>query len=209
LIIVGAGGHGREVLDVVEAVNAASPTFEFLGFLDDGPVDDVLLRRRNARLLGTSEDLAVIEAEYLIGIGSPDARRRIDRLATGFGRRAAIAIHPTATLGSDLRIGPGAVVTAGSRLTTNITLGRHVHANTNSTIGHDCLIGDYVTINPGANVSGGVTLQEGVTLGTSSAVIQGITIGHDTVIGAGAVVVRDLPPNIVAVGVPAKALPTR
>lgn len=207
LVIVGAGGFGREVLDVVEAINVRSPTFEFLGFLDDGAADEALLHARNARLLGTSQELAVIDAEYLIGIGSPDARRMIDHRATGWGRRPAIAIHPAATIGSDIRIGPGTVITAGSRLTTNIRLGRHVHVNINSTIGHDCLIGDYVTINPGANVSGSVNLQDGVTLGTGSAVIQGITVGRDTVVGAGAVVVRDLPPGIVAVGIPAKPLP--
>jgi sugar O-acyltransferase (sialic acid O-acetyltransferase NeuD family) len=209
LVIVGAGGHGREVLDVVQAVNATSPTFEFLGFLDDGAPDKAVLDRRNVRILGTSQELAAIDAEYLIGIGSPEVRRRIDRQATSCGRRAAIAIHPAATLGSDIRIGPGAVITAGSRLTTNIFLGRHVHVNINSTISHDCSIADYVTINPGANVSGGVTLEEGVTLGTGSAVIQGVRVGHNTMVGAGAVVVRDLPPGIVAVGIPAKPSPTR
>jgi sugar O-acyltransferase (sialic acid O-acetyltransferase NeuD family) len=206
LVIVGAGGHAREVLDVVEAVNAKSPTFEFLAFLDDAMADEPLLRARHARLLGTSQELAVIDAEYLIGIGSSEARRMIDQRATAWGRRPAIAIHPAATIGSDVSIGPGAVIAAGSRLTTNIRLGRHVHLNTNSTIGHDCQIGDYATVSPGANVSGRVILQEGVTLGVGSAVIQGITVGHDTVVGAGAVVVRDLPPGIVAVGIPAKPL---
>src|SRR5438132_344517 len=126
LVIVGAGGHGREVLDVVEAVNSQSPTFEFLGFLAETPPDEAVLARRNARILGTIERLAQLDAEYLIGIGSPEARSRIDRLATSYGRRATIAIHPAATLGSDIRLGPGALIAAGCILTTNITLGRHV-----------------------------------------------------------------------------------
>src|SRR5712692_9752308 len=94
LVIVGAGGHGREVLDVVEAINSRSPTFMFLGFLDDNPPDEATLDRRNARILGTTDNLAKLDAEYLIGIGSAEARRRIDGLATSYGRRAAIAIHP-------------------------------------------------------------------------------------------------------------------
>ena len=207
LVVVGAGGHGREVLDVVQAINSLSPTFEFLGFLDDDPPDPAILHRRSARILGTTEALAEFDAEYLIGIGSPEARRRIDRLATSYGRRAAIAIHPAATLGSDIRIGPGAIITAGSILTTNITFGRHVHVNVNSTIAHDCIIGDYVTISPGVNVSGNVTLGDGVMLGAGSAIVQGLSIGSRTVVGAGSVVIRDLPSGIIAVGIPAKPLP--
>jgi len=206
LVIVGAGGFGREVLDVVQAINLRMLTFEFLGFLDDGPVDEKILARRGARLLGTSQELAAIDAEYLIGIGSPEARRRVDRLATGFGRRPAVGVHPAATLGSDVNIGPGAVITAGTILTTNITMGRHVHVNINATVGHDCILADYVTINPGVNVSGRVTLGEAVTLGAGSTVLQGISVGSGSIVGAGAVVFRDLPPGVVAFGIPARTM---
>jgi sugar O-acyltransferase (sialic acid O-acetyltransferase NeuD family) len=206
LVVVGAGGFGREVLDVVEAMNAIAPTFEFAGFLDDGHVETQLLARRNAHHLGGIGLLRDLDAEYVIGIGNGVVRRRIDEAASGWGRTAAVLIHPAATVGSDVRIGQGTVVAAGVRITTNIDLGRHVHLNLNSTVGHDAVVGDYVTVNPGATVSGNVVLEDGVNLGTGCAVIQGRTIGAGTVVGAGAVVVSDLPPGVTAVGVPAKPL---
>lgn len=207
LVIVGAGGHGREVLDVIEAMNADEAVYEFLGFLDDGPVDDALLGRRNVAVIGLVADLATADAEYLVAVGSPSVRRRIDAMASALGVPAAVAVHPAATVGSDVELGPGSVLNAGARLTTNVVLGRHVHLNVNATVSHDCRLGDYVTLNPGARACGNVTLGEGVTLGAGATVIHGRAVGAWTTVGAGAVVVRDLAAHVTAVGVPARALP--
>jgi sugar O-acyltransferase (sialic acid O-acetyltransferase NeuD family) len=209
LVIVGAGGHGRELLDIVEALNASAPTFEFVGFLDDGHPDADVLARRRADLVGRVERLTTLDVCYLIGIGSPETRQRIDAYASSLGREAAQAIHPEASLGSDVRLGPGAVLAAGARVTTNVSFGRHVHLNVNATVSHDCVLGDYVILNPGATVCGNAVLGDGVTIGTGATVIQGRTVGNGTVVGAGAVVVSDLPPGITAVGVPARPLSLR
>ena len=205
-MIVGAGGHGREVLDVVEAMNQRESAFEVLGFLDDTSDGGDVLARRGVGVVGTVADLASTRADYLVAIGSPEVRRRVDSIATQWGLRAAIVVHPSATIGSDIVLGPGAVVTAGVRLTTNVRLGRHVHLNVNATVSHDCRIDDYVTLNPGARACGNVTLREGVTLGAGATVIPGRTVGAWTVVGAGAVVVHDLPARVTAVGVPARPL---
>ena len=206
-MIVGAGGHGREVLDVVEAMNHREPAFELLGFLDDTFDGGEVLGRRGVRVMGTVADLASAGADYLVAIGSPEVRRRVDQMATEWGLQAAIVVHPSATVGSDIVLGPGAVVTAGVRLTTNIRVGRHVLLNVNVTVSHDCQLDDYVTMNPGARVCGNVTLHQGVTLGAGATVIPGRTVGPWTVVGAGGVVVHDLPARVTAVGVPARPLP--
>ena len=206
---MGAGGHGREVLDVVEAMNRREPAFQVLGFLDDNSGGGDVLARRSVGVVGTVADLASAGADYLVAIGSPEVRRRVDRLATELGLRAAVVVHPSATIGSDVVLGPGTVVTAGVRLTTNIRLGRHVHLNVNVTVSHDCRLGDYVTMNPGARACGNVTLDEGVTLGAGATVIPARTVGRWTVVGAGGVVVHDLPAGVTAVGVPARPLPPR
>ncbi len=205
LVIVGAGGHGRELLDVVEATNETGATdFDVVGVLDDGDVDGDLLAARGLRHLGPVDRLRELGIPYLIGIGSGAARRAIDEMA---GDLAPPSVrHPAATLGSQIRTGPGSVVAAGARLTTNIRLGRHTHVGVNSTVGHDAVLGDYVTVLPGATVSGTVRLEDGVTIGTGAAIIQGVTIGAGTFVGAGAVVIDDLPPAVTAVGVPARPL---
>lgn len=206
LVIVGASGHGREFLDVVEAINASEPTYEFLGYLDDGRQGDDLVRGRGYGIMGTSEILRTHAVTYVIGVGSAEARRRIDSRALGYGREAAVLVHPAATLGSEIDLAPGCVITAGARLTTNIALGRHVHVNINSSVSHDCRLGDYVTLNPGSRLAGNVILEDGVTIGIGASVVQGVRVGEDAVIGAGAVVVADIPAGVTAVGVPARPL---
>jgi sugar O-acyltransferase (sialic acid O-acetyltransferase NeuD family) len=206
LVIIGAGGFGREVLDVVEALGGDA--HRFLGFLDDGVPEQRLLAARSAVLLGTVASLADIDAEYLIAIADPDVRRRVDTFATDLGRRAPMLVHPSATVGSLVALGPGTVVCAHASLTTNITIGRHCHINLNATIGHDTVLEDYVTVFPGSNVSGNVHLDTGVTLGTNSSIIQGRRVGANTTVGAGAAVVTDIGPGVTAVGVPARPFGT-
>ena len=94
-------------------------------------------------------------------------------------------------------------------MTTNIELGCHVIVNLACTIGHDSILEDFVTIAPGVNISGNVTIGTGTDLGTGSKIIQGISVGSWTVVGAGAVVNRELPANVTAVGVPAKIIKER
>jgi sugar O-acyltransferase (sialic acid O-acetyltransferase NeuD family) len=208
LVIVGAGGHGRETLDVVEAVNAVAPTWCFLGFVAD-VADAALLARRRVELLGPADDLDAIlhdhDAGYHLAIGSSATRARLDDglVERGLGHRARTLIRPLASTGSDLRLAPGVFLAAGARVTTNVTLGRHTHLNVNAVVSHDCEIGDHVTLSPGAMVNGSVTLGSRVFLGTGAVVLPGRTIGHDAIIAAGAVVTTDVPVGVTAVGVPA------
>ncbi len=212
LIIIGAGGHGREVHDVVVAINRASdePAWDLLGFLDDGPVHLDRLERREARLVGTTDALPKFAgAWYVVGIGITSVRQVLAEKADGGGLQATTLIHPTATIGLDVEIGEGSILFSHVSITTNIRLGRHVHLNQNCTVGHDVTMGDFVSVFPGATISGDVVLEEGVTIGTNAAVVQGLTIGSGAVIGAGAAVVKDVPTNATFAGVPARALGSR
>ena len=207
LVIVGAGGFGRELLDVVKASNAAGDSdFEVLGILDDGSPDLERLNRIGTSLLGPSEAAADLPAgtRFVIGIGSAAARGELDRRMTEAGLEAAVVVHPRATIGADVHLGGGTVVCAGAVLTTNIRTGRHCHININATIGHDCVLGDRVTVMPGASVSGDVVLADDVMVGTGACIIQGLTVGHGAVVGAGAAVVRSVAGGAVVKGVPAR-----
>jgi sugar O-acyltransferase (sialic acid O-acetyltransferase NeuD family) len=204
LVIVGAGGFGREVLDLVRDINSTSASFDFLGFLDDGEIDASLLRRLGASLLGPTSRLADLESSYVIGIGTPEPRRRIDALARSWGRAAVTLRHPSATIGRDVRIGDGAVIAAGARLTTNIGVGRHAHVNLNCTIGHDTIVGDFATLYAGVHLGGGVVVEEGAALGTGCVILPNVRVGRGAVVGAGAVVVRDVAPDTTVVGTVAR-----
>lgn len=206
VVVIGAGGHGRELLDIVEAANRVAPTFELLGVVDDRGDEDELLARRGTTLLGGLDVLAELEGSFAVGVGDPEVRRALHDRATAAGLLPATLVHPTAVLGSDLRLGPGFVGAAQAQVTTNVVTGRHVHLNIAATVSHDCVLGDYVTLSPGCHVSGNCRLGDGVTLGVGAVVRQGITIGEGVFVGAGAVVVDDLPPGTTAVGVPARPL---
>jgi len=200
LVIVGAGGFGREVLDVVEAMNLAAgsfPIWDFLGFIDD--IDQETYGR--GLVLSGVDGSDAFEAEYVIAIGDPARRELVAHRMVG---EVAVLVHPSATFGDSVKLGPGAIVCAGVRVTTNVTIGSHVHLNLNSTVGHDTVIGDHVTLYPGVNLSGSVQVGQRVSFGTNSSVLQGLVIGDDAVIAAGAVVVGDVPAGVTAKGVPAR-----
>jgi len=208
LVIIGCGGFGREVHDVVDAVNTQAPTWDLLGYVDDQPtaINQKLVESRGSAILGSLNwfDTAPKNVQYVIGIGAGSVRRMIDERLTAGHLIAATLIHPSTTLGHDIRIRAGAVICAGARLTTNISLGRHVHINLNSTVGHDCTLEDYVTVNPLVAISGGVTIGTETMLGTHSAILQNLAVGERTVVGAGACVVKGVPDDTVVKGVPAR-----
>lgn len=206
LVIVGAGGHGREALDIVRAINDITPTFEFLGFVDDGVEAGVPAAPHRELVLGGLDELAHLNAAAVVAIGSPSVRRSIvERLGeVDF----PTLVHPLASRGSHVTHEPGLIMAAGARVTHGVTLGAHVHLNVDSSVSHDCVVGDFVTITPGARVSGSVTLGDGVWMGINSCAIQGVNVGAGAIVGAGAAVIDDLPAGCTAVGVPAAPLRT-
>jgi len=207
--IVGAGGFGRECLDVLESMNRVDGAEQilFLGFLDDGdgPGSDVL-SRRGASIVGPAAIPPAEPAGFVVGIGDPITRQRIDKSFVEAGHVPVTLVHPTAVMGSDVEIGAGSVVCAGVSMTTNIRLGQHVHINPLVPIGHDSRLADYVSVNPAANIAGDVSIQRHALIGTGATILQGLTIGEGALVGAGAVVTRDVPAGETVVGVPARVI---
>lgn len=211
-MIVGAGGFGRETADVVEAINAVAsePVWDLLGIADDAPSEVNLERmaRRGLVYLGTISDLveAASRPRYVVGIGSPAVRRRVADELDVAGFVAASLIHPDASVGSEVTVGEGTVILTGARVTTNISLGRHVHLNPNVTIGHDTVVEDFVSMNPGSSVSGDCLIEAGALIGVGAVVLNQLRVGSDALVGGSACVIRDVPEATVVVGVPAKKL---
>lgn len=208
IVIIGCGGFGREVHDIIDTLNAQAPRYNLLGYADDAASEQntALVERRGSRVLGSLDAvLAQYDAaEFAIGIGSPQVRKKLDTKLVEAGWRAATLVHPSATFGGDVRLGEGSIVCAGVRVTTNVTLGRSVHLNLNATVGHDVTLHDYVSVNPLVAISGWVEAHEGVMFGTHSAILQNLSVGAGSVVGAGSCVVKNVPEGVVVKGVPAK-----
>ena len=208
LVIVGAGGFGREVVDLVRDVTAAGTAYDVLGLLGDTAPQAEVLSRLGVAWLGPSGTVASLPSgtAYVVAVADAVARERLAAQADVAGLEAVTLQHPSAVVGTDVRIAAGVVIAAHCSLTSNIALGRHVHVDRACTVGHDAVLEDFVRLNPGAVVSGNVTLRRGSTLGTGAVTRQGIEVGAGTYVGAGAAVVSDLPAGVVAVGVPARAI---
>lgn len=204
LIIIGASGFGREVAWLVERINNVNPTWNLLGFIDDN--ESLTVNSINGyKVLGTTKDIEKYkESSFVCAVGSSKIRKQIiDRLG---GYKFATIIDPSVEMSNLVDIGEGSIICAHTLLTVNIHIGRHVIVNLDCTIGHDAVLEDFVTLYPSVNVSGMTRYGECVELGTGSQIIQGINVGKGTIVGAGSVVVKDLPDECTAVGVPCKPI---
>ena len=210
LVVIGAGGFGREALDVVAAMNAAAsaPVFDLLGVIDASPSELNLRRLADLGVPHLGSDVQWLErgeqAEYAIGIGDPTVRARLATRFDDQGMTAATLVHPAAVVGSRSVLEPGVIVCAGVQVSTNVHLKGHVHLNPNVTIGHDSTLEPFVSVNPGAIVSGEVTVGSGTLIGSGAVILQGLSIGAGSTIGAASCVVGDVPPQVTVKGVPAR-----
>lgn len=202
LIIVGAGGHGRETA-FTHLLRA--PTSGLVGFLDD--------RVRGSTpegwpVLGTIDDAVHhARAHFVLAINDPRARRVVAHRLIELGvTRWGSVMHPDVRLHPSVRRGIGCSILGGSQLTTNIRIGDHCILNRGSQVSHDCQVGHFCSLNPGACVAGNVTVDDGCELGSACAIRQGCRIEHGATVGMGAVVLRDVSRNSVMVGNPARTL---
>lgn len=196
LWIAGAGGVGREALDVAIACG-----LDVDGFIDDRTAGSEV---RSVRVVGP-EDVP-IDASFLVAIGDPGARLRVAARLTDLGRQPASLVHPRAIVGPLTQVGPGCLVSGGAHVSSSVTIGPHAQVHYNATIGHDCELEEGATVLPGANVAGAVRLGRAVTVGSGAVVLQGLTIGDGATVGAGAVVTRDVEAGVTVVGSPARPI---
>lgn len=206
--ILGAGGFGREVLDILIAQNKISKKWKILGFIDEDPkLKGKVLN--GYPVLGSFDWFSKTDQHKIsvvCAIGDNVSKKKVVDKAKNLGLKFANVIHPTVTMTEFVTLGEGVIICAGCILTNQITIRNHVIINLDVTIGHDAIIEDYCTLSPGVHISGKNKICEGANIGTGAVTIQGITIGRWSIVGAGAVAVQDIPDRVVAVGTPAKPI---
>jgi sugar O-acyltransferase (sialic acid O-acetyltransferase NeuD family) len=207
IAVYGAGGFGREVKMLIDQINAASKTYEFVGYFDDGTEKGTMVN--GYPVLGGWEELNLYSEPLCIAyaIGSPATKKKIIDKISNPNVSTPTLIHPNVLIGADdVTIGEGCIICAGCIITINIRIGKFVILNLACTVGHDTVIEDYASFMPGVNISGEVNIREGVYVGTGAKIINQLDIGRFTIVGAGAVVSKTLPDECTAVGIPAKAI---
>lgn len=202
LVLVGAGGHGRET---ALAFLEDHPAREFLGFLDDHATGQT---PEGWPVLGRADTWTRHrDGRFIVAINAPRDRRAMVDAMRVLGRPEwATLVHGAMAVHASCRVGAGSMILGGGRLTVSISIGEHVIVNRGVHIGHDTRIGSFCSLNPGAIVAGRVTIGDGVEIGSGATVRQGVTIGHGATVGMGAVVVKDVAADAVVVGNPARTL---
>lgn len=209
VVVIGGGGFGRCVLDVIDQINAGAttrPVFEVVGVLDDHAPDADLLAEREVDILGPINHLEELAADvgYVIAISDGSVRRRVDSYGGGLGRPSPPVVHPNVHRGHNVVLGHGGVICSHVSIENNVWLGRQVHIYQNCAIGPKTVIGDYVTISPLVAVSGSVEIAHNVFLGSGCTVNPGLHLHRHCTVGSGAAVVRDVMSKATVVGVPAR-----
>ena len=207
MIVIGAKGFAKEVLEVLHQLNQ----LEKVVFYDDvnAGIADTLYEKFPV-LKSTADAKKYFETtdnRFTIGIGNPVLRKKLYDTFAALGGVFTSTISPYARIGNfGNEIGEGCNIMTGTVITNDVAIKTGVLINLNCTVGHDCTVGAFSELSPGVHISGNCTIGDYAVLGTNATVLPKITIGKNVIIGAGSVVTKDIPDNSLAVGIPAKVI---
>ncbi len=206
LLLVGAGGLGRETAELVRAINSVEPVWDLVGFLDDDPrlegtaVATLPVLGPVALAEGADAAVAVCTARPAVGCSRPAL---VERLSLPAERRPSL-VHPAAWLAPSTTMGAGCLVLAGVVATADVAIGAHVVLMPQVVLTHDDVVDDYASLASGVRLGGGVHVAAEGYLGAGALIREGVAIGSQALIGMGSVVLEDVPAGEVWAGVPAR-----
>jgi sugar O-acyltransferase (sialic acid O-acetyltransferase NeuD family) len=210
IVIIGAGGFGKEVAQLIKEINLNKKTWNLLGFIDETTTKHGLLINENPVLgdldwfnknTGNQNKVWTVCA-----LGNPRDKYNLVKKASAYHLDFATLIHPDAKMSKYSEFGFGCIICCNSFISVNTKIGNHVCINPGCGIGHDTVIEDYSSLYWNITLSGNVYIHEGCEIGSKATVIQKKTVGKWSIIGAGAVIIKDLPEYCTAVGVPGKTI---
>lgn len=204
LIIVGAGGFGREVLAWAKQSLQYGREWNIKGFIDD---NGEALHGKNSPLpwLGPIQSHRPASDEvFICAVGIPSVKRRCSELLMARGASFTRLVHRTAVIGDNVEMADGVILCPFSVISANIRLGRGVAINLHSSVDHDASVDDWSQVNCHCDLTAAVEVGKEVFIGSSVAIIPGVRIGDGAYLGAGSVVLRDVPAGAKVYGVPAR-----
>lgn len=206
VLILGAGGHGQVVADILLRMRDAGAAVAPIGYLDDNAqlAGRTLL---DLPVLGSLDQVSTIQHDaVVVAIGHNQTRERFFAALLAQNERFAVARHPGAIVAPDVQIGAGAMICAGAVVNPGSVIGANVILNTGCTIDHHNTIGDHAHIAPGVHLGGDVRIGAGTLIGIGATVIPQRSVGAWSVVGAGSVVTKTLADGVLAAGFPARAI---
>ncbi len=207
IVLMGAGGHAKVIIEIIRKYH---PAFHIVGITDkdEAKIGQSVL---GVPVIGTDDILVELAGKgvrkALITLGMVESfqpRLKLYRKARESGFELVSVVHGASVVSDSAEFGDGNALMAGSIINAGVRVGSNCILNTGCIIEHDCILGNNIHVAPGATLSGGVTIGDNCLIGAGAVVIQGIRIGENCIIGAGSAVVRDIPPNSVVAGVPAR-----
>jgi sugar O-acyltransferase (sialic acid O-acetyltransferase NeuD family) len=211
VVIIGAGGHAREVAEILLHRGREGGGPRVVGFVVDDPENHRAEVGRLPVLGGWSwfdgADLGGLAV--ICAVGLPQLRKRLVERAAARGLPFASAVSPLAHVSPDARIGEGAMIFPYAFASAGSRVGDHAILNVGASVSHDARVGRYGTLGPGARLAGNASVGEGCYLGINSSVIERVSVGVWATVGGGACVTKDLPGDVTAVGLPARVVRTK
>jgi sugar O-acyltransferase (sialic acid O-acetyltransferase NeuD family) len=204
LFVYGAGGFGKEVMDIARRQNAVTAQWTQICFVDDVRPEHT---RYNAPLFpfDSPEVKGQLDhAEFVIALGEPAAREKLSEKLQVAGARLARVIDRSTLVADTADLGDGVVIAPFCSISSDALLGRHACVNTMAIVGHDVQVGDHSVISSMVNIGGGCVIGAGSYIGMGALIKEGVRIGSNVIVGMGSVVYADIPDDVIALGNPAR-----
>ncbi len=204
IVILGAGGHAKEVYFTIRHINAIQKKYNLIGFFDDMTDKKELF---NLKVFKRIEDITSDNIRVALGVGTPESKAILIDKFKKKGFLFETIIHPTSLISEDAVIQDGAVIQGYCIINPDVRIGKYFTCNDHVQIGHDTSIGENVHINSSVNISGGACIGDNTFIGVKATILR-VRIGNNCIIGASSLINKDIPDSSKAMGIPAKSFPS-